>query len=99
MINCCSEVCVLLQQIQKQATFKIYILKMSLHDGQFPVYTTESCPRNHSEWSKRSSAINCSAANGYMCLPNDQFTELQEFCYKLPRLAVTKGGTFRPLRE
>lgn len=72
---------------------------MSLHDGQFPVYTTESCPRNQSEWNKRSSAINCSAANGYMCLPNDQFTELQEFCYKLPRLAVTKGGIFRPLQE
>lgn len=30
-----------------------------------------------------------------MCLPNDQFTELQEFCYKLPRLAITKGRSFR----
>ena len=66
-----------------------------MRDGHFPVYTTESCPRNRSKWNKRSSAMNCTAANGYMCLPNDQFTELQEFCYKLPRLAITKGGSFR----
>lgn len=66
-----------------------------MNDGQFPVYTTESCPRNQSEWNKRSSAINCTIQNGYMCLPNDQLTELQEFCYKLPRLAITEGGSFR----
>lgn len=47
----------------------------------FPVYPTTACPTNQREWNKRSSAINCTEGNGYMCLPNEQLTELLEFCY------------------
>uniref|UniRef100_A0A8W8MAI1 Uncharacterized protein n=1 Tax=Magallana gigas TaxID=29159 RepID=A0A8W8MAI1_MAGGI len=51
-------------------------------DGyKFPVYSTPFCPRNESEWNKRSSALNCNRTNGYTCLPNEKFTELLEFCY------------------
>eukprot|EP00105_Crassostrea_gigas_P012007 XP_011427870.1 PREDICTED: uncharacterized protein LOC105328615 [Crassostrea gigas] len=60
-------------------------------DGyDFPVYSTESCPRNQSEWNKRSSAINCTNDNGYMCIPNDDRTQLLEFCYIYPRILITK---------
>lgn len=55
------------------------------------VYTTTSCPMSKSEWDKRSLTINCTDTNGYMCLPNDEFTELLEFCFKLPRIGITKG--------
>lgn len=62
-------------------------------DGyDFPVYSTESCPRNQSEWNKRSSAINCTNDNGYMCIPNDDRTQLLEFCYIYPRILITKGN-------
>lgn len=61
-------------------------------DGyEFPIYSTESCPRNQSEWNKRSSAINCTDNNGYMCIPNDDRTQLLEFCYIYPRILITKG--------
>lgn len=54
-------------------------------DGyDFPVYTTKVCPRNESEWHERSSAINCNKSNGYMCMPNEDLTELLEFCYIYP---------------
>ncbi|XP_065925447.1 uncharacterized protein [Magallana gigas] len=62
-----------------------------LLDGyEFPVYSTELCPRNQSEWNKRSSAINCTDNNGYMCIPNDDRTQLLEFCYIYPRILITK---------
>lgn len=62
-------------------------------DGyEFPVYSIESCPRNQSEWNKRSSAINCTKDNGYMCIPNDDRTQLLEFCYIHPRILITKGN-------
>lgn len=54
-------------------------------DGyKFLVYSTQTCPKNKNEWNKRSSALNCTQGtyrNGYMCLPNQNFTELLEFCY------------------
>lgn len=56
----------------------------------FPVYSSEFCPRNKSDWEQRSSAINCTEKNGYMCLPNENFTELLEFCYIYPRLVISK---------
>lgn len=50
-------------------------------DGyEFPVYSTEVCPRNQTEWNARSSAINCTSNNGYMCIPNRELTKLLEFC-------------------
>lgn len=61
-------------------------------DGyDFPVYRTDSCPSNQAEWNKRSSAINCNDKNGYMCMPNQHFTELLEFCNTVPALMIQKG--------
>lgn len=61
-------------------------------DGyEFPVYTTEFCPRNEPEWNERSSAINCTEDNGYLCLPNENVTELLEFCYIYPFILIQEG--------
>ncbi|XP_052695637.1 uncharacterized protein LOC128174033 [Crassostrea angulata] len=61
-------------------------------DGyKFPVYSTPFCPRNESEWSKRSSFLNCNKTNGYTCLPNENFTELLEFCYNQPWILIEEG--------
>nr|XP_034308633.1 uncharacterized protein LOC105325695 [Crassostrea gigas] len=61
-------------------------------DGyKFPVYSTPFCPRNESEWNKRSSALNCNRTNGYTCLPNEKFTELLEFCYIGPWIWIEEG--------
>lgn len=61
-------------------------------DGyKFPVYTTAFCPRIKTEWTERSSALNCNKSNGYMCLPNDRFDELLEFCYREPVERIQKG--------
>ncbi|XP_052704777.1 uncharacterized protein LOC128180682 [Crassostrea angulata] len=54
----------------------------------FPVYSTEFCPRNRSEWEQRSSAISCTDNNGYMCLPNENRTELLEFCYLYRQILI-----------
>uniref|UniRef100_A0A8W8NY75 Novel STAND NTPase 3 domain-containing protein n=4 Tax=Magallana gigas TaxID=29159 RepID=A0A8W8NY75_MAGGI len=62
-----------------------------LEGYEFPVFSTESCPQNHAEWNERSSIINCTQSNGYTCLPNENFTELLEFCYVYPRILITKG--------
>lgn len=64
-------------------------------DGyKFPVYSTSFCPRSKTEWENRSIAINCTARNGYMCMPNENLTELLEFCYTEPRLWILKGYCF-----
>lgn len=61
-------------------------------DGyEFPVYITESCPRDETEWNKRSDTINCTEDNGYLCLPNENITELLEFCYKYPFILIQEG--------
>lgn len=61
-------------------------------DGyKFPVYSTELCPRNNTEWYKRSAAINCNESNGYTCLPNEHFTQLLEFCYTEPWILIEEG--------
>ncbi|XP_052694853.1 uncharacterized protein LOC128173180 isoform X1 [Crassostrea angulata] len=62
-----------------------------LEGYEFPVFSTERCPQNHAEWNERSSIINCTQSNGYTCLPNENFTELLEFCYVYPRIFITKG--------
>nr|XP_034333304.1 uncharacterized protein LOC117691389 isoform X1 [Crassostrea gigas]XP_034333305.1 uncharacterized protein LOC117691389 isoform X2 [Crassostrea gigas] len=73
--------------------FSILLLYESrkLEGYKFPVYSTEFCPRNQTEWDERSSAINCTETNGYMCLPNEQRTELIEFCYIDPFAWVEEG--------
>lgn len=52
-----------------------------LNGYEFPVYSTKVCPRNQTEWNARSSAINCTENNGYICIPNRELTKLLEFCY------------------
>lgn len=41
--------------------------------------------------------MNCSKTNGYMCIPNESFTELLEFCYDHPRILILEGK--RDLRK
>lgn len=61
-------------------------------DGyKFPVYSTDFCPRNETEWKTRSNVLNCTEKNGYTCLPNEHFTELLEFCYTDPHILIEKG--------
>lgn len=77
------------------ALFGIFVYTGLLHyecrklDGyDFPVYSTKSCPRNQLEWNERSSAIKCNKSNGYMCLPNENITELLEFCFVSPFVLI-----------
>ncbi|XP_065927658.1 uncharacterized protein [Magallana gigas] len=74
------------------STFVLFGCDCKLLNGyKFPVYTTESCPRNQTEWSERSSAINCTESNGYLCLPSEDLAELLEFCYFDPLILIEKG--------
>ena len=57
----------------------------------FPVFVTESCPRNEAEWNKRSAVFNCTKEHTYACFPNNEITELIEFCYPLPLIAIPAG--------
>ena len=66
-------------------------MQRPLTEYNFPVYTTEFCPRDEEEWNMRSSAFNCTEGHSYACLPNDNITVLIEFCYPLPIIAITKG--------
>lgn len=64
-------------------------------DGyNFPVYSTEFCPRNETEWNKRSSAIGCNETNGYLCFPNEKFTQLLEFCHTASFIWIQEGEQF-----
>lgn len=63
----------------------------NLRSYNYPVYKTDSCPGNQTEWNKRSSVLNCTKHNGYMCLPNRDKTELLEFCYIKPKQTIPKG--------
>lgn len=64
-------------------------------DGyNFPVYSTEICPRNETEWNKRSSAIGCNETNGYLCFPNEKFTQLLEFCHTASFIWIQEGEQF-----
>ncbi|XP_052693877.1 uncharacterized protein LOC128172150 isoform X4 [Crassostrea angulata] len=61
-----------------------------LEGYEFPVYSTDSCPGNDKEWKERSTAINCTKNNGYMCFPNEDITGLLQFCYIYTQLLITK---------
>lgn len=62
--------------------------KKSFDSYNFPVYTTKLCPQNQKEWEKRSSILNCSGSS-YMCFPNEDLTELLEFCSDTNRIHIT----------
>lgn len=72
-----------------------YINQKLLEGYAFPVYTTESCPKNKTEWTDRSSLLNCTNTNGYTCITNENFTELLQFCYTDPRIRIQKGKNSR----
>lgn len=61
---------------------------------KFQVIITEMCPKNQTEWSERSSKLNCTIDNAYMCFPNENFTELLEFCYMDRRIRIEEGMVF-----
>lgn len=67
------------------------MIQRPLDGYAFPVYTTESCPRNLTEWMERSSIFNCTWSNAYMCVPDENITKLLEFCYSLPQIQFVKG--------
>ena len=63
---------------------------------KFAVYRTRACPRNKTEWEKRESAFNCSKeSSSYTCLPNENITELLEFCYPQQVLASHEGKNMK----
>uniref|UniRef100_A0A8W8IGH6 Novel STAND NTPase 3 domain-containing protein n=1 Tax=Magallana gigas TaxID=29159 RepID=A0A8W8IGH6_MAGGI len=69
----------------------IYLFQKKLDGYRFPVYSTELCPRNQTEWNERSSAINCTEDNGYLCFPNEKFTQLLEFCHRARFIWIQEG--------
>lgn len=69
------------------------LLKKPLDGHRLMVYETDSCPENKTEWLKRSSALNCTKLNGYLCIPNENITGLLELCYSLPKIPIPKGKT------
>lgn len=68
-----------------------YELQRELKGYKFPVFTTKSCPRNKTEWDSRSSVFNCERESSYACLPNENITELLEFCYPLEVISIHEG--------
>lgn len=76
----------------KNINIYIFIFQKKLEGYRFPVYSTEFCPRNQAEWNERSSAINCNVTNGYMCVPNENLTQLLEFCSVYPFMWIEEGN-------
>lgn len=57
-----------------------FVMTQTPLDGYaFPVFTTESCPRNLTEWGERSSAFNCTQEYTYMCVPDENITQLWSY--------------------
>lgn len=76
----------------KNMNVYICYFQKKLEGYEFPVFSAEFCPRNQTEWNKRSSAINCNKTNGYMCVPNYHLNQLLEFCYEYHAIGITKGN-------
>lgn len=69
-------------------------LQKRLDDYEFPVYRTEFCPENRTEWRKRSSAFNCTEDTLYSCFPNENLTMLLEFCYTAFNIPIEEGNAY-----
>nr|XP_022306720.1 uncharacterized protein LOC111113056 isoform X2 [Crassostrea virginica] len=70
----------------------LLLYECSKLDGyNFTVWTTTSCPKNKKEWDDRSSLFNCNHESSLACLPNENYTELLEFCYPLQIILIQKG--------
>nr|XP_022303204.1 uncharacterized protein LOC111110858 isoform X2 [Crassostrea virginica] len=57
--------------------------------SNLPLHLTRTCPQNQTEMIERGSAINCS--KNYMCLPNENLTELFEICIQFYSIRINKG--------
>ena len=68
-------------------------LQKRLNGYKFPVYTTDFCPENRTEWKKRSAAFNCTKETLYSCFPNENLTMLLEFCYPAINIPIEEGNT------
>lgn len=79
-------------QLMNAVKYLTFLLQKELTGYAFPVYTTDMCPRDETEWVKRSSAINCTKNNSYICIPNENRTELLEFCYIYQTTWISKGN-------
>lgn len=73
------------------------LFQRPLSGYKFPVYTTKYCPKNTLEWAERSSALNCTDSKGFTCLPNENFTEILEFCYTEPKIRIQEGNGFEQI--
>lgn len=78
-------------------TLSLFMIQRPLDGYAFPVNATESCPRNLTEWQERSTALNCTQSNTYMCVPGENITELLEFCYNCPQIQVVKGRAIQKI--
>lgn len=91
----------LTKQCEVWCYFVIFLnhFKRLLKGYEFPVYTTKLCPRNKTQWNKRSVALNCTESNGYVCIPNEHFTDLVEFCYFASKMLIVKGKELHILNQ
>ena len=64
---------------------------MSLDVSKLQVHPTKLCPKTLIESMERAKAINCSDTKKYICLPNEERTELFELCFTLSTVLVKKG--------
>lgn len=70
----------------------ILLNECKILDGyEFRVYSAVFCPRNENEMEQRSSAISCSKSDYYMCIPDEKFMNLLEFCYVESAFPVPNG--------
>nr|XP_022303009.1 uncharacterized protein LOC111110715 [Crassostrea virginica]XP_022303011.1 uncharacterized protein LOC111110715 [Crassostrea virginica] len=60
--------------------------------SKLPVHEANHCPQNQTDLTERSDAINCTDRSRYMCLPNEKFTKLFEFCFVLSKLGIPEGA-------
>lgn len=80
-----------IKAIQSYLDIYFFHFKRLLNGYEFPVYTTKLCPRNKTQWNERSVALNCTESHGYVCIPNEHFTHLLEFCYFASKMLIVKG--------
>ena len=73
--------------------FYVYIFQKEPSGYEFTVYSTAFCPGNETEWNKRKAIFNCPINSIYACFPNNEITELIEFClpWKHNNFPIGKG--------
>lgn len=76
----------------KNINVYIFNFQKILEGYRFLVYLIEFCLRNQIEWNERLFGINCNRSNGYMCLFNENFIQLLEFCYEYFFILIEEGN-------